>query len=312
MGENFRMPVSFAPSSERRNDLLDSLRSSILKIEKHALRKGPAITRDEAQGRSGGAGFPPRARWELGCNADQALLPGGLEANALHEIKGKSSSPNGASAADWMAAIGFAVRLAVRRTMTLCEAAQDKGAAPWVLWCSSRPVASELGVPSAAGLAGLGLDPARLLIVETARVSEALNAIEESLRSQSLALVIGAVEEADLTPARRLSLAAGEGGTPCLLVTHPASAPAAAAATRWRIGWAPSALHPFDSRAPGAPRFSIALERARACPESAAKPAMLVEWNDETHRFDLAAGVADLPAEAGRARRSAFPAIRSY
>jgi protein ImuA len=162
------------------------------------------------------------------------------------------------------------------------------------------------------GFLRLGLDASRLIVVETARASEALNAIEEGLKAQSLAVVIGALDEADLTPARRLSIAAGETATPCLLVTHPASEPAAATATRWRVQRQPSAPHSFDPRAPGATRFSISLERCKARPESAAQPAVLVEWSDETRRFNLASVMADLPAETRRAGGSAFsPAIRS-
>jgi protein ImuA len=159
----------------------------------------------------------------------------------------------------------------------------------------------------------LGLDPSRLIIVETMRASEALNAIEEGLRAQSLAAVIGVLDEAELTPARRLSLAAGETATPCLLITHPASEPAGATATRWRVKRDRSAPHPFDSRAPGAARFSVALERCKARPESVAQPPMLLEWSDETRRFDLASIVADLPAQTRGADGRPFPgAVRAY
>jgi protein ImuA len=264
---------------------------------------------------------PRRLRWELGCPASDGLLPRGLEPNSLHEIKGEPSAVHGASAADWMTGIGFAARLAVRRVDALAAAQRTNAqpsiahstAGPWVLWCWPRPLAGEFGLPSAAGFLRLGLDPSRLIIVETARASEALNAIEEGLRAQSLAAVIGVLDEAELTPARRLSLAAGETATPCLLVTHPASEPAGATATRWRVKRDPSARHPFDPRAPGAVRFSVALERCKARPESAAQPPMLLEWSDETRRFDLASVVADLPAQTRGADGSAFPAaVRAY
>ena len=75
--------------------------------------------------------------------------------------------------------------------------------------------------------------------------------MEEGLRSQSLALVIGVLGEAELTPARRLSLAAAEHLTPCLLVTDPRLSPAGSTATRWRVGARGSASHPFDGAAPG-------------------------------------------------------------
>jgi protein ImuA len=201
--------------------------------------------------------------------------------------------------------MGFAARLAVRRLDALAGPGKAAHGRPWALWCWPRSLAAEFGSPSVAGFLRLGLDPSRLIIVETARADEALNAIEESLRSQTLAIVIGAIDEADLTPARRLSLAAGETGTPCLLVTHPVSEPAAATATRWRVKRRSSAPHAFDPRAPGATRLSIVLERCKARPESAAQPAMLVEWNDETRRFDLASVVADLSAETRGVRGSA-------
>jgi protein ImuA len=227
------------------------------------------------------------------------LLPRGLEANAVHEIKGTPSVAKGASAADWMAGVGFAMRLAVRRIDAL--ATKHAMSQPWVLWCWPKSIAGEFGSLSLAGFAHLGLDPARLIVVEAARSGDALNAIEESLKGASLAVVVGVLDELDLMPSRRLSLAAGEMTTPCLIVTHPASTPAGATATRWRIKHAPSAPHRFDPRAPGPSRFEVALERCRARPESAARQSFVLEWSDETHRFDLASVVADLPAQTRRA-----------
>ena len=294
--------------------VIESLRSRIVHIEKHAPRRGAVASSPDS------AASPPLGRrftWALGCPAADDLLPRGLETNSLHEVKGQPSAERGASAADWMAGIGFAARLAVRRIDALAVQqgahASASTARPWVLWCWPRQLSAELGSPSAAGLASLGLDPSRLIIVETARAGDALNAIEESLRAQSLAVVIGIVEEAELTPARRLSLAAGETATPCLLVTHPAAEPAAATATRWRVKRLASAVQSLEPRAPGASRFSLALERCRARPESSARPPMFVEWNDETRRFDLAAVVADLPAETrGAGSGAGAAAVRTY
>jgi hypothetical protein len=233
-----------------------------------------------------------------------------LEPNAVHEIKGVPSVKGKASAADWMAGLGFATRLAVRRTEALSANGEEQ---PWALWCWPKALAGEFGAPSFAGFAHLGLDPRRLLIVETAHASEALNAIEESLKGASLAVVIGVLDEIDLMPARRLSLAAGEMATPCLLVTHPATEPAGATATRWRIKQLPSAAHRFDLRAPGASRFEVSLERCRARPESVARPPFVLEWSDEARRFDLASVVADLPAQTRRAASGAdAPALRSH
>ena len=287
--------------ASRQAAVIARLRSRIQSLERHALRYAPSAD-------TGAARQPPR--WGLGCSACDALLPRGLEANAVHEIKGTPSVAKGASAADWMAGIGFALRLAVRRVDAL--AGKHPINPPWVLWCWPKSIAGEFGSPSLAGLAHLGLDPSRLIVVEAARPGDALNAIEESLKAASLAVVIGVLDELDLMPARRLSLAAGEMATPCLIVTHPASEPAGATATRWRIKRLPSAPHRFDPRASGCSRFEVALDRCRARPESAARRPFVLEWSDETRRFDLASVVADLPAQPRRAASgTGAPGFRS-
>lgn len=303
-GEPAAEPV---PNVATKAAVIARLRSRILSLERHAPRRGPAASSDRVLSAIRGK---RRKCWELGCDAIDDLLPRGLEPNAVHEIKGVPSIRGKASAADWMAGLGFAARLAVRRLDVFAAVrAQEQ---PWVLWCWPKALAGEFGSPSLAGFTHLGLDPLRTIIVETDRTSEALNAIEESLKGASLAVVVGVLDEIDLMPARRLSLAAGERATPCLLVTHPAAEPAGATATRWRIKRLPSAAHRFDPRAPGACRFEVSLERCRARPESVARPPFVLEWSDEARRFDLAPVVADLPAQTRRAGRGAdAPALRS-
>ena len=259
----------------------------------------------------------PEAVWRFGCPEIDCLLPEGLDPGGVHEVK---SSPHagGATAGAWMAGLGFALRLAVRRTLMAetnragtNRAGTNKDAAPWLLWCWTRALASEFGAPSALGLAHLGLDPSRLLIVEPARVSDALVVLEDGLKSSSLALVFGIFDDIALTPARRLSLAAAASRTPCLLITHPAAEPSAATSTRWRVQRRMSAPHDFDAQAPGRARFLVNLERCRAKPQNAQKHSSLLEWCDETRNFSLASGLADSAPDAGagdgsrRRRRSA-------
>lgn len=304
------VPSIGKPVASVKAAVIAGLRSRILDLERHASCRGPSSLPEDARAPS----CP--AVWELGCPSFDELLPRGLETNSIHEIKAAPSTLGGASAGEWMAAIGFAARLAVRRLDALSEmrasGAPSRAAHPWVLWCWPKALAGEFGVPSAAGFAHLGLDPSRLLIIETARAAAALNALEESLKASSLAVVIGVLNEIELTPARRLSLAAGETATPCLLVTHPSSAPTGATATRWRVARVPSAEHRFDPRAPGAVRISTTLERCRARPASAARPPLLLEWCDETRRFSLASGVADLPAQTrGTASGAVAAAVRA-
>jgi hypothetical protein len=277
--------------------LIGSLRAAITKIEGHELC-------------GGGNREPAEAAWQLGCPVVDRLLPQGLDAGGVHEVKAAARiGPygNSASAGDWMTGLGFALRLAVRRSMMARENKQD---APWMLWCWPRALAGEFGAPSARGLAELGLDPSRLLIVETGGASDALVALEDGLKSSSLSLAFGIFDEIALTPARRLSLAAATTATPCLLITHPASPASGATATRWRVGRMQSAPHAYDasreatckgSRAPGNVRFRVGLERCRASPQSAQRGMALVEWCDETRTFSLASRLAGHAPQAGRA-----------
>jgi protein ImuA len=236
--------------------------------------------------------------WTLGLPALRHRLPAGLDPTALHEIKPELRA-GAAVAGDWAAALGFALRLALCRLQSL----DDESAAPRILWCWPAEFARELGQPYGHGLSALGLEPSTCLFVETARAADALWAMEEGLRAGSMALVIGVLDEAELTPSRRLSLAAGEQRTPCLLITHPRLPAAGSTATRWRVGARGSGPHVFDAGAPGAPRYSLTLERCRHGPLAAEPLSLLVEWSDETHRFRMAAAMADrapAPRRTGR------------
>lgn len=273
------------PSSSKPppSEVLKALRSAIAGIERPSLHT-PAERR-------GGEGGPS---WQLGCFEADALLPLGLETDSLHEVKALGHL-RGASAADWMASLGFSLRLAALRL----EAVRRSGRPAHMLWCWPRVMAQELGRLSGHGMAALGLDPARVLIVETAREAETLQSLEEGLKSGSLALALGVFDEASLNAARRLSLAAQARRTPCLITTHATRAPAAGCATRWRVSRAPSAAHPFDAKAPGLSRFTVTLDRCRARPQSAGLPPLVLEWCDETLCFRMA---AELAVDAARSR----------
>jgi protein ImuA len=181
----------------------------------------------------------------------------------------------------------FALALSARR----CLGANLPTSAP-ILCCRPAAVASELGHFYAPGLRAFGLEPARFLFAESAKAADVLWAMEEGLKSGSLALVVGVLDEVELTPARRLALAAARHGTPCLLLTHARAGPAAATATRWRVEPFPAAPNRFDERAPGPLNLRVELERCRSEPLTAAV-ALVVDWCDETRSFRLVSRVAD-------------------
>ena len=252
--------------------------------------------------------------WTLGApEIDTRLGPAGLDAGAVHEIKpGLRGAADGAShtvghwASDWAASVAFALCLAARRLAEM-PAGRDPRENR-ILWCWPEKIARETGRLHGPGLARLGLAPSSLIIVETARAADTLWALEEGLKSGSLALAAGILGEVALTPARRLSLAGQESLTPTLLVTDARAPPAGATATRWRIRPAPSAPHPFGIcdglGAPGEKRIRVTLERCRRHPESEAS-SLVLEWSDETHRFRLAPALENrAPAPAHTRRRA--------
>jgi protein ImuA len=167
---------------------------------------------------------------------------------------------------------------------------------------ASRRALADLGRPYGRGLGQAGLDPGRLVLVETRTDKEALWALEEVLGSDAHpSVVAGAiVAPLGLTESRRLNLAAARHGTPLLVLGAPGQTGTSAAATRWRIAAAPAGRDRFGALAQ--PRWRIALERCRH-----GRPGeWLIEWDHAAYRFRLAASLADrAPAAGARLRRSA-------
>ena len=236
--------------------------------------------------------------WRLGASALDALLgPQGLEIGGVHEIKPAAREQGASWAAAWAAAFVFSLALSIRR----CRLDSGRAQSP-ILCCRPAALANELGGLYGPGLHALGLAPDRLVIIETGNAADTLWAMEEGLKSGSLALVLGLLDGVALTPARRLALAAAAHRSPCLLLTHPHTGATAATATRWQVGPHPSAPHPFDRHAPGALRFAVELERCRALPVSAGTASFSLEWCNEALCFRLAPGVADRADAARRSR----------
>jgi protein ImuA len=163
-----------------------------------------------------------------------------------------------------------------------------------------RRCLTDFGAPYGHGLVQWGLDPGRLIIVETRSDRDALWALEEALRSSArLAMVAGTVAGGlDLTKSRRLNLAAAPQATPLVLLRSCVPAGTSAAATRWRIASAPAARDPFGAFA--RPRWSLALERCR----NGRIGKWLIEWDHVAHCLSLVEGVADhAPVERAGVRR---------
>ena len=198
---------------------------------------------------------------------DQALPWGGLPRGALHEVLG----PPGDGAA-----LGFTVALLARL----------KIGRP-ILWCRTRAALADHGGLYGPGLAASGVSPRQVIFVTVDKPADAMWVLEEGLRCDGLAAVVGEGVAPGFTDSRRLQLAARGGRTLALLLPPVQAKPAASAAlTRWRLSSLPAA----------APRraWRVALEHCRG-----GRPAAWhVEWKDAALCSALAQPLADRPVEA--------------
>jgi len=258
------VPARYASVAADGRTGLDALRRTVARLERGTGRPAPA-------------GVP------MGLGALQDHLPGcALAGGALHEV-----AP--AAPGDAAAAFGFLVALLVR--------VQDARPGPLVL-AASRHAFPGGGVPYGHGLARMGLDVARLVVVrseEARRDDDILWSLEETLRAAVLGTAVAGVVRGRLgtTAGRRLSLAASDAGIPLLLLRLRATAPAATAATRWRIAAAPAARDRFGCLA--SCRWNATLERCR----HGRAGRWIIEWDHVAHRFRMAEVVADRTPDAG-------------
>jgi protein ImuA len=148
------------------------------------------------------------------------------------------------------------------------------------------------------GLNALGLDPARLILVETAHRKETLWAMEEAVRSAAPAAVVGVIDTLDLKLSQRLHLAATDAGLPVFLLRPAPTLESSAAATRWRIGMAVAARDRFGLVTE--PRWHLQLERCR----NGRPGEWVVEYDHVAHRFSLAAALADFSRARGAGEKS--------
>ena len=200
---------------------------------------------------------------------DGRLAAGGLSMGGLHEVTGLSTS-----LADDAAATLFLAGIAARFAMDADAPA---------FWATTR---FDLYAP---GLEQVGLAPANIIFAEAQDDDQLLAVVEDAVRDGSAAAIVGEVRRVSMTATRRLQLAAGEASVPVLLFRRwrkagvEPFAELSAAATRWRIGCAPSG--PLRVAGVGRPRWSVDLVRQRG-----GEPfSLILEGCDETGRLAVPA-----------------------
>ena len=223
-----------------------------------------------------------RTAFAFGLPALDSCLPeGGLPCGALHEIVPEAHATP--------AALGFITALLAHIYSSL----SGPGNGPGIFVLPAYGLRDH-GRLYGHGLRALGLDPQRLILIETARRNDTLWAIEEALRSGAPAAVAGIIDKLDLKLSQRLHLAAVDCGLPLFLLRPAHDLESSAAATRWRVGTAEAARDRFGLVI--RPRWHLSLERCR----NGRPGAWIVEYDHVAHRFSLAAALAD-SAHARRA-----------
>ncbi|MGL4396176.1 MAG: ImuA family protein [Hyphomicrobium sp.] len=204
--------------------------------------------------------------FNLGVERVDDALGEGLTRGSVHEIY--LSRPK-----DVTSAFGFTLALALRTA----------GRKP-ILVSQQDVLDAETGALNASGLAELGLDPSRIILVRTRDAEGVLRAGEQAARCTALGAVVietwGEPKILNFTASRRLALAAAKSNVPIFLVRAAASPSQSAASTRWSVRSAPS--RPLEANAPGFPAFDLTLLRHRG---GMAGSHWCVEWNRDRKCF---------------------------
>ena len=195
-----------------------------------------------------------------------AALGGGLAIGRPHEFFA-------ADALDATSAAAFAALVALR----------TPGKAP-LLWLRTSDAGRRGGRIYAPGIAELGGDPDRLLLIEAPDPKMLLACANDAVRCAGSAAVIveswGQFPLLDLTAGRRLALGARDAGTALLMLRLNAAPAPSVAETRWSVAAAPSRA--LEADAPGAPAFDLELLRWRGGP---AGTSWRLDWNHDEKRF---------------------------
>lgn len=201
---------------------------------------------------------------------DSHLPNGGLPLGQLHEVMGR-----GIEAETGAIAAAFTASLLARLPKTRP-----------IFWIA--PV-TDLYAP---GLAALGLDPGRLVMVETPDNDATQAAMETCLREGAAIAVVAEIGRLDRTASRRLQFGCLRHGTTGFVLRrwpHGQRAEdreATAAVTRWHLEALPSAI---VSKTPGAARWRVSLLHARGGREGE----WIMESSGETDPLRVVAGLAD-------------------
>lgn len=136
----------------------------------------------------------------------------------------------------------------------LASIMQTGGASLWISSCRTI-------FPPA--LKSFGIAPDKIFFIDLQKEKEILWAMEEALKYNGLAAVIGEMQELSFTASRRLQLAVEQSQVTGFILRHnPHSLNTTACVTRWKITSSPSELSD-DMPGVGFPRWNVELLKVR-------------------------------------------------
>ncbi len=136
----------------------------------------------------------------------------------------------------------------------LASIMQSGGASAWISSCRTI-------FPPA--LKSFGIAPEKIIFIDHKKEKEILWAMEEALKCEGLAAVVGEMQELGFTASRRLQLAVEQSGVTGFFLRHnPRSLNTTACVTRWKITPLPSHLAD-DMPGVGFPRWNVELLKVR-------------------------------------------------
>lgn len=184
---------------------------------------------------------PSAAAIDVGLGPVAAAFPNGIfPTGAIHELLSTGSEHAAA-------ATGFTAGL-------VAPLMAQGGACVWV--SSARKVFPP-------GLSYFGIEPHRIVFIDLAKEKEALWAMEEALKCEGLAAVVGEIQEINFIASRRLQLTVEQSRVTGFLLRHnPRNHNPIASVARWHITQLISDLEP-NMPGLGFPRWNVELSRIR-------------------------------------------------
>ena len=189
-------------------------------------------------------GYDRRVRLPLGIDSLDRALAGGLALGRVHLLSGAMQTHGAVSGFTIALLCMLQDYLSVKKSTNNIQSINypNQDTSP-IIWCPASQCGGA-GMLYGHGLAAAGLDPARLLIVDTPSPSRRLAALDDILRTEGLTAVVieydGLQKSVDywMRFTRRAQLAAEQSGTTAFLIGAPIAA--SGFETAWQIKPAPN------------------------------------------------------------------------